>query len=106
VTPANSLVGVPLGNLFGPVIVPVGSGAFAVAARQWDDPNTLAGNVGAVTYCNATTHWQGETPTAANSLVGSTPVGAATFCSGTTGCQGPITPANSYSGASIGDVLG
>ena len=133
---ANSLVGAIAGDLSGPTIVPVGSGAFAVAARQWDDPATLAGNVGAVVFCDGATRCQGETPTAANALVGSTAVdnvgsvlvaltngnyvvgssawddgalsdvGAATFCSGTTGCQGPVTAANSYTGTTVGDVVG
>ena len=135
VTTANSLVGTLLGDLFGPQVVSVGTGAFAVGLKQWDDPVSLFGNVGAVTYCNAATHCQGATPTAANSLVGSsavdnvgdvfalsngnyvvgspawnnvalTDVGATTFCNGTTGCQGPISPGNSYTGPTTGDLVG
>ena len=135
VTTANSLVGTIFGDLFRSVVVSVGSGAFTVGLKGWDDPVSLAANAGAVTYCSAATHCQGMTPTAANSLVGASSfdnvgdvvalsngnyvvgsigwndgplndVGAATFCNGTTGCQGPVSPGNSYTGLTTGDQVG
>ncbi len=137
VTTANSLVGSSLLVFFeGEPIVHVGDGAFVVPAPAWTDPVTQALSVGAAVYCDAATHCQGQTVSAANALTGSAAgdevgssvtalangnyvvgspswstatldqVGAATFCDGTTGCQGAVTAANSFVGTNALDQVG
>lgn len=136
VSPANSLVGARLGDLFGPQIVPLKNGNLAIGSVQWDDPATLAGNVGAVAFCPAATHCAGQVLGPSNALVGSTAVdnvgssivalangnyvvrspawdngattdvGAVTFCDGSVGCVGVVGVGNSYTGVAASDQVG
>lgn len=72
VTAANSLAGSTAGDLQrAPSMFAVGTGAFVVPAPKWDDPTSLAHDVGAAVYCDSVTHCQGQSITVANSLVGS-----------------------------------
>ena len=109
----------------GGVITVLANGNYVVSSGGWDDGNVL--NVGAHTWCSATTGCSGVI-SSANSLIGTTAsdsvgavtvalnngnyvvisqlwdnggvanAGAVTWCSGTTGCTGTINSTNSLVG--------
>jgi hypothetical protein len=134
VSPANSLVGVKMGDrVGGGGVTALPSGNYVVSSPEWD--NGALTNAGAATFGSSATGVSGPV-TATNSLIGTTGgdgvsskgitvlsngnyvvdtpfwvsggaiVGAVTWASGSSGITGTITPANSLVGSSGGDWVG
>jgi hypothetical protein len=132
VTTANSLTGSVANDLVGSGgVIALTNGKYVVASPGW-----AASNIGAATLCDGVTGCKGITPSAANSLVGSTSgdgvanrlraltngnylvlspgwdrggivdAGAVTFCTGSTGCTGTVSISNSLVGSSLSDFVG